>query len=108
MAVESKSRYGTALLFFDLLIMVAIMMIVIGVIMIGHGWLVSGSRLAMWIGAGLVFLGLAEIAASQVSIAILDMADDIRLMCQRGREMPDRPAKPLPRSQRAEPTMSKP
>ena len=108
MGAEQKSRYGTARLFFDLLIIVAIVMIVIGVIMTGHGWLVSGSRIAMWIGAGLVFLGLAEIATSQVSIAILDMADDIRLMRERGREMPDRSAKPLLQSPRAEPTMSKP
>ena len=108
MGSEQKSCYGTARLYFELLIIAGIVTIAFGLITFGHAWLVSGSRIGMWIGAGLVFLGLAEIAASQVSIAILDMADDIRLMRQSGREMLDRPAKPLPRSQRAEPTMSKP
>ena len=108
MGAEQKSRYGTARLFFDLLIIVAIVMIVIGAIMTGHGWLVSGSRIAMWIGTGLVFLGLAEIATSQVSIAILDMADDTRVMRQNVRELENHTAKPLSRSPRAEPTLSKP
>lgn len=106
MAGGSKSRYGAARLFFDLLIFVAIVMIVIGLIMIGHGWVVSGNTIGMWSGAGLVFLGLIEIATSQVSIAILDMADDTRAMRQNVRELENHTAKPLPRSQRVEPVVS--
>ncbi|TQM90425.1 hypothetical protein [Roseinatronobacter monicus] len=111
MGADLKSRYGTGRLFFELLVIIGILMIVAGLLLIAFGWLSGWGATYLWIGAGVGFLGLVEIAAAQVSIAILDMADDMRLMREKIlvlTVLTGDNKKATSHNQRSEPTLRKP